>query len=310
MISAVRLFAVSCKGDFNMKCCFKRLSVLAYIFCACFVFGLIFANNNNNEQKRFVIVTASYNNHEWVAKNLNSIFSQTYKNFRVIYYDDASTDDTADLAYNIAKKNKMLDKIRIVKNQQRVGAHENIYRAIHSCDDDEIAVIVDGDDWLAHNGVLFYLNEIYMHSNTWITYGQYRQYPSGKLGYSQKIPDNVIKENSIRKYSWVTSHLRTFYAWLYKRIKTEDLIYEGRFLRRAGDLAIMLPMIEMAGEHSLFTPEILLIYNTANDLSFGKPRGNKFVSQQKYKKIEDYIRSREVYAPITLSDTEAVRLCR
>ena len=48
------------------------------------------------EHKPFVVIVPSYNNSEWVERNLRSIFEQKYDNFRVIYIDDASTDGTWD----------------------------------------------------------------------------------------------------------------------------------------------------------------------------------------------------------------------
>ena len=43
------------------------------------------------------VVIPSYNNAQWYKLTLDSIFSQKYENFRVVYIDDASPDGTGDL---------------------------------------------------------------------------------------------------------------------------------------------------------------------------------------------------------------------
>ena len=83
-----------------------------------------------------------------------------------------------------------------------------------------------------------------------------------------ELPQNVIENNSIRKFKWVTTHLRTFYAGLFKKIKLEDLLMDGEFFPRCADLSTMFPMIEMAGYHIKFIPEVLYLYNDRNPLSF------------------------------------------
>ena len=41
-----------------------------------------------------VVIIPSYNNAQWYKKNLDSVFNQRYSNYRIIYLDDASTDQT------------------------------------------------------------------------------------------------------------------------------------------------------------------------------------------------------------------------
>ncbi len=95
-----------------------------------------------------------------------------------------------------------------------------------------------------------------------------RYYPEGEIGICKAIPDEIIKTNSFRKYNWVTSHLKTFYAGLFKRIKLYDLQYDGKFFSMANDVAMMMPMLEMARNgHIKFISDILYVYNHHNPLS-------------------------------------------
>jgi glycosyltransferase involved in cell wall biosynthesis len=222
---------------------------------------------------KFVIVTASYNNKKWYQKNIDSIIEQTYNNWRLIYIDDCSTDKTGELVQNFINKHQIQKKVTLIHNKQRKGHLYNQYHAIQSCDNDEIIVIVDGDDWLANNNVLNYLNDIYQDQNIWMTYGQF-EYSTGKRGFCSNLVISSNNENSIRSHQtpWIVSHLRTFYAGLYKKIHKKDLLYNNKFLPCCADLATMIPMLEMAGNRFKFINEILYVYNQANSLNFFKTK--------------------------------------
>src|SRR5262249_26986087 len=72
-------------------------------------------------------------------------------------------------------------------------------------------------------------------------------------------------------YPFVSSHLRTFYAGLYQRIRPVDLQDgAGRFFTTAGDVAQMWALHEMAGPHGKFVDEVLYLYNRANPLNDDK----------------------------------------
>lgn len=241
------------------------------------------------QQKQFVIVVASYNNANWYKKNLDSIFCQTYSDYRVIYIDDASSDGTADLVEEYIQENTVQDKIILIKNQQRKKALANLYEAFWSCKPDEIIVCLDGDDWFKDKYVLSYVNTIYDDSTVWLTYGQYERFPGGRKGHCKKVPTNIIENNAYREYPWVASHLRTFYAGLFHQIKQEDLKVDGEFFPMAWDLAFMFPMLEMAGVHAKFISKIVYVYNRANVLNDDK------IDRQLQVALEQEIRNKKQY---------------
>lgn len=218
-------------------------------------------------QKHMIVIIPSYNNARWYKQNLDSVFSQEYDNFHVIYVDDCSRDTTGNLVRQYVQERGLQDRITLILNPERHGAMYNLYYAIHACADDAVIVTLDGDDWFAHPGVLQKLNEVYADPNIWLTYGQYVEYPSGQIGFSADFPPQVIQNNSFRTYGCPVSHLRTFYAGLFKKIKKEDLYYKGEFFPMTWDKAIMLPMLEMCGGKFKFIPDILYVYNFANPIN-------------------------------------------
>jgi glycosyltransferase involved in cell wall biosynthesis len=221
--------------------------------------------------KPMAIVIPSYNNRQWYWQNLGSVCAQEYDKFRAIYVDDGSSDQTGALVEQFLADHAVGHQIRLIRNPVRVGALENLYRSIHTCDDQEIVILLDGDDWLAHPRVLQTLNSVYSDPHCWMTYGQYASWPVPAPGYSRPIPAQVTDANTFRGYDWCASHLRSFFAWLFKRIRREDLISPwGTFYPMAWDQALMFPMLEMAGHRARFIPDVLYTYNAANPINDAK----------------------------------------
>ena len=217
--------------------------------------------------KPMAIVIPSYTNSQWYRQTLGSVCAQAYDNFRAIYVDDGSSDQTGALVARFIEDHA----VQLIRNTVRVGALENLYGSIHACDDQEIIILLDGDDWLAHPGVLQKLNAVYADLDCWMTYGQYASWPAPVPGYSRPIPVQVTETNTFREYDWCASHLRSFSAWLFKRINREDLLSPwGTFYPMAWDQALMFPMLEMAGHRAKFIPDVLYTYNTANPINDAK----------------------------------------
>lgn len=245
------------------------------------------------DAKHITVVTASYNNKHYYKENLESVFKQTYDDWDLIYVDDNSPDRTGDLAESYIKERGFTDRVTLIKNKERKGALANQYAAIHSCKDTNIIVILDGDDFLVNEHVLSFINDIYSQRDIWLTYGQFEHLSNRQRGFCSPMPAYVVQNNLFRKYVDIPSHLRTFYAGLFKRIKIEDLQLDGKFYSMTGDMAAMIPMIEMASKgHFAFVDRVLLIYNDVNCLNDHK------VSQGTQRSIDQHIRSLPVYAPL------------
>jgi glycosyltransferase involved in cell wall biosynthesis len=245
--------------------------------------------------KRFAIVIPSYNNSKWCEKNITSALEQTYPHYRIIFTDDCSSDDTFNKVSQIVNNSSKKSQCTLIKNDTRKGALHNLYDMIHSCEDDEIVLTLDGDDWFPHNDVLNKLFSIYESNQVWMTYGQYRNYPDNNVGIAHPYPPEVVRANSFRSFQWGASHLRTFYAWLFKSINVDDLKLNGEFFKMTWDFAIMLPMLEMAGTHSQYVSEVLYVYNMDNPINDHK------VDIRLQHDLDRYIRSMTKYQPVAVA---------
>lgn len=107
-----------------------------------------------------------------------------------------------------------------------------------------------------------------------MTYGSVLTIRAGHTYMSERIPDWVFFDRKLREYTFKSQHLRTFKASLFKKIKMNDLLHEGKFFTKANDMAVMFPRLEIcapvnknAKNHSASIPEILYIYNAANPIN-------------------------------------------
>lgn len=237
-----------------------------------------------------VVVIPSYNNHEWYQYNLDSIIRQKYPALRIIYIDDCSTDKTGMLVEKYIMRNH-LSRITLIRNKKRKGALANLWHAISLCKPDEIIVNVDGDDWLAHDHVLAHLNQLYQTNDIWLTYGQFKNWPTKTPGWCKQIPAHIVEKNTFRSYGFWFAQPRTYYAWLAQRINPKDLInpQTNDFYRVAGDVALMFPMVEMAGPHIQFVSNVLYVRNVQTPINDFK------CHLEEQLRITEYLQTRPPY---------------
>ncbi len=245
-------------------------------------------------QLPITVVIPSYNNSTIFKRNIDSVLSQNYSNYHVIYTDDCSPDATGDYVEQYINQHEKRHKVTVIKNEIRIGALHNLYRMIHSCNPNDIIIALDGDDWLPHEHVFEILNETYQTKNVWLTYGQFELYPGKHKGWASPMPDNIIKNSAFREYEHLPTHLRTFYAWLFQKIKLKDLFFLGDFYTMTWDMVMMFPMIEMAGErHHCFVDEILYVYNDINNISDHK------ISRQLQAHLAQIVRAKKRYTRLS-----------
>ena len=222
-----------------------------------------------NGEREIAVIVPTYNNarNRICIQNLHTILAQKYDNFHVYIIDDNSSDGTADVLAEYIRSHPRADKVTLQRNKKHLGPMANFYHPIHALDDHVIVINIDGDDWLPHENVFSFINKIYADKNIWLTYGQYKEFPSGAIGFCRGFPKQIIQSNSYRTYQLPVSHLRTYYAWLFKKIKKEDLMYKGDFVQATCDKVLMAPMIEMCGGRFMCVQDILYIYNTVNPIA-------------------------------------------
>jgi hypothetical protein len=136
---------------------------------------------------------------------------------------------------------------------------ENLIAHLGDLPPDEIVVSLDGDDWLLP-GALDRIQREH-DAGALVTYGSYR-YADGRPGHCRTMTPAELAQP--RLAPWLASHPKTFRAGLFQKINPEHFRKDGQWLPHARDLALMFPLLEMAGTRAHYIPDILYVYNYAN----------------------------------------------
>ncbi len=282
----------------------KKFVILFSIICID-----LFSINKADQEKPFVVIIPSYNNSKWYKENLDSVFNQKYNNYRIIYIDDHSSDSTGNLVENYIRLNNKQHCCTLIKNKQRRLKMANMYNAIYTCDDNEIIIILDGDDSFAHENVIQRINQEYQNNNeVWVTYGSYCYKTPGRVStllppFCYKIPNDLscsdYRTSDDVMVGSTPGHPFSFYSWLFKKIDYKDFLYKASFVPMAPDGAIVWPIIEQAWYNARFIPEILCIYNDTNELSEYK------VNSELQSNVINSLKSKTPYKP--LNDSSIIK---
>ena len=238
------------------------------------------------------VVVAFWNAGPYIARCLKSIQAQKDSQWRCVAYDDFSPDDGYEVGCQTVASDSRFEMIRNPRKLWMVG---NLWQFRRRSDvaDEDIVVQVDGDDWLPDDGVLERVRAAYSDGCTWVTYGNYLRVgeTTREIGHCRQ----VASARHIRRLPWTSSALRTFKVFLLRRIRYADLLWKDNgFIPVAGDLALMFPMIEMAGDkrHKCL-PEINYCYNVVTPFNDFK------IHNALQKEIDLHLRRGEPYEELT-----------
>lgn len=209
---------------------------------------------------RLIILVTQRNAAPYIRKSLDSVLTQTYKNYEVIIMDDASDDGTWEI---IQKEYLQFQAIHTRKQPYHIA---NFIAGINlmATDREDVIVFVSGDDYLYSDDVFEYLNSVYQ-NDIWLTYGNFIR-TSGLHG---KGCFPITDTRGYRKSGqWLASHLVTCKKKLFDCIKHEDLLLDGHYPNNSFDCAMLYPMIEMCGQkHMQFVDKVLYVYNDQNPVA-------------------------------------------
>ena len=236
---------------------------------------------------RFVFIIPFRNVRPFIKQCYESLLSQHNKNWIAIFCDDNSDDGTLDEIINDDFLRKSDDNFFIRRNEKRITALPNIHNAIveSNLNDEDIICILDGDDFLTRNDSLDIIGNMYQ-DETLITYGQY-MWPNGNSGHCRQFTKEMFA--NLRNGEYWASHLRTFKYKLYKELLNQDPNLDcykdtfGNFYTMTYDVAIMVPLIEMAGyDRMKFNPIPIYYYRL-------HPQNDHYVDSGLQKRVADEI---------------------
>ena len=238
---------------------------------------MIVINNNNNigydDTKKFVFIISSYNSCQFIKRNLESIKMQNYSKdkYRIIYVNDNSTDNSTKIIFDFMSENKNINMHFLINTETMRPAFSR-YVAYNKAYDDEICILLDGDDWLANNYVLKYLTTFIPYHNVEMTYGNFKYFENNIIDDELRCPgdysEETRKNKSYRKDKWRAMHLRVMKASLLKQVCVLDYMNDKfDFNTCATDLVESYASLELSEGKHKHVPECLLIYNKSNSFT-------------------------------------------
>ena len=94
------------------------------------------------------IAMTSFNGEKYIQAQIDSILSQTIKDFEFIICDDCSTDNTREILNEYSKNDK---RVRLFFNETNLGFKKNFEKAISLCKGDYVALSDQDDIWLPNH---------------------------------------------------------------------------------------------------------------------------------------------------------------
>lgn len=91
------------------------------------------------------IIMPAYNAENLISDSINSVLSQTYKNFELIIIDDYSQDQTSQVVENFILKDK---RVKLIKNIKNKGVAETRNTGLDQAKGDYVAFLDSDDKWV------------------------------------------------------------------------------------------------------------------------------------------------------------------
>ena len=96
---------------------------------------------NNNPQVQIII--NCYNGQKYLHKSINSVISQSYDNWQIIFFDNASTDESL----NILNSFKLENKVKIFKSLETIPLGQARMKALSICNASFVTFLDVDDFW-------------------------------------------------------------------------------------------------------------------------------------------------------------------
>lgn len=214
------------------------------------------------------VIMAFRNRPDLLGPSIESVVTQSDTGFHLIVGDDASDPDPA--LDRLLEGAVVSPTVTVHRNPERIGVVGNQATLIRSVEmaPEDVIVFLDGDDRLAHPGVLARVREVYKDPMIDLTYGNYRPDPphDGCPPVKPIPPEVCAKRGGYRRWAarngtaW--NHLRTMRRRIFDAIPESSMKMNGKWLDGGADYAVMTPGLELAGGRHFMFSEVLVLYTS------------------------------------------------
>lgn len=212
-----------------------------------------------------LIIVAGRNCENCIDNCFQSLQDQVGIRWRCVFVDDASDDRTFEKASEYASRD---GRFIVSRNPCREWAAKSRWNAlqiatklpdIHPSD---VVLLLDGDDWLHNSESLFQIVDFQSRYRLLASHGNYCDENGVPCDWSSDYPEHVRAASGYRRHLFVGTHARAFRWGLVKYLDDRVFLNGGENIRAATDFALYIPVLELAGRHTLFNHQISYVYNT------------------------------------------------
>lgn len=248
---------------------------------------------------KVVVIMQGRNVETFLPLGLLSLAQQEYGDWHALYLDDDSSDKSVRVAQRMIQNFGLERHVSIIKWPRRRHGLENLVWTFNNVatHPDHIIAFLDADDWLANPRALNKMVEA--HRKYDVVWSQQGSTAGDIFIRNRRLPRNVQP----RDYKFVTFHFRSFKRYLFTPIDVEYMLKnkEGKFYRVSRDMAVFMPILELAGgKRWQYIPDVLYCYNALNPSNTFKSRN------EQQKKNDAEIRDKRRYAPLTRAERTAL----
>lgn len=211
---------------------------------------------------KFSIIATGYNCERFANRCIESVLKQTYTNWELLIWDDASTDNTA----KVCKAYKD-NRVFLFENEVNEGALKGRYQLTREATGD-VVCFLGLDDELTPNALEvlngYYTNEVKMTWGSWFT-------PEGRGNRAMNYTDDVWERKGFRRAAWRATALNTFRKELLLSVPKEELMHEGKFFDNCTDLAYSFPCLERIEKKNVrVVKEFIYIYRQHDNVTLSR----------------------------------------
>ena len=190
------------------------------------------------------ILIANFNSSKYIDQCINSLKSQTYKNYEIIFFDDNSTDNSIETI-------KKYKDIKIIENKKQTSYGSlnqiNAYKTAYEQSSGDILFFLDADDYFRENKLEKIIDRFSNKSNKKIifdypiifnnekfvnikkktkffkTYWPYI-HPQSCISFRRVVANDIFKSINYQKYTdvWMDFRICLFSQYLLKEMNVVD----------------------------------------------------------------------------------------
>jgi teichuronic acid biosynthesis glycosyltransferase TuaG len=215
-------------------------------------------------RKNVCFVTPTYNASFHLEECYESLKEQTNLNWEWVILNDMSNDDTFEIANRIAMSDER-ERVTVINHDHKKFALKGIYDYLKEFNDfsEQIIAILDGDDALCNENTVDLILKEYNNNPDLDALWTAHSWDINGMNISRDLPENI----NPYQYPWVSSHLKTFKANVFKKIKKENFQdLDGNWFERGYDQALYLPILHLASERKFINESCYLYRINSNSL--------------------------------------------